>query len=189
MGKLEDANKEKVRDAAAIAVVLDTFPFTFSKNPGMISFLKAILGVGQSLPLDVEFNVEELLSSNVSIKNTIKLMAKTYREEFSIFSNDVCDIGGALSTDGLPLSVTGDKYYDFNLHFFNIKNTSFATAPSAKLQTRLLFIKRHNGPSTAAALRELFDGCVKKNTGKSLDDFTKKNEVGNQLCKQYGFYC
>lgn len=133
MVKIEDACKEKVRDAAMKAVVLDTLSFTFAKGKRMLAFANDMLEVGQSLPPDIEFNIEDLVSSNVSIKNAVSRLARYYRNEFSDKAKAIYDIGGAVTTDGMTLSATGDKYYDFNMKYFQISSTSFATYPSTQL--------------------------------------------------------
>ena len=174
MGNIEDSYKAKVRDAAARCAVLDTLPFTFTSKPGMIEFTKAVLEVGQCLPPDVQFNVRDLLPSNVTIKNAVSRMARSFRGDLSKDAKKLAGVGGAITTDGMTLQSTGDKYYDFNVHYFNVTKTSFATAPSTKLMVRLLFLKRHNGSSTATALRTLFDDCVKENLGIELDELTAR---------------
>lgn len=110
MGKLEDAFRENLRDTTPKSAPLDTLLFTFAKKKGIIRFAKSILEVGQSLPLDIEFNIEDLISQNVSIKNAVSRLAKSYSNQVDDTERALCDIGGAVENDSMTLYEMGDKY-------------------------------------------------------------------------------
>lgn len=56
-------------------------------------------------------------------------------------NSDICD---AVTTDGMTLASTLNKYYDFNIHYYIVSTTSFATSPISNLTTQLLCLERHN---------------------------------------------
>lgn len=101
-------------------------------------------------------------------------MARPSHLKFTEEERKARNMGWAIKTEGMKLGSTVDKYYDFNLHYFNMSTMSYATSPTTELMVCLLFMKRHNGPSTETVLRILFDYCVKDNFVIELDDFTAR---------------
>lgn len=140
----------------------------------MLEFSKDMLDVGKCLPADKIFNVKDLLPSNVTIKSAISRIARTFHLEFSNKVNQARDMGGSITTAAMTLGSTCYKYYEFNLNYFNVSTTLFATSPTKKLMVLPLLLKMRNGPSTSTLLRTLFDDCVKENVAMQLDYFTAR---------------
>lgn len=91
---------------------------------------KDILEVVQCLPSDVQINVKEFLPSNVTVNNTVSRLARRFSSEIANEATHIMAIRGAIKTDGMTFSSTGDKYNDFNVHYFKLSLTSFATSPT-----------------------------------------------------------
>ena len=157
-----------------MGIVRDYMPFTFAKNKCMLAFAKSILEVGKCLPPDFQYNIEELMSSNNTIKSFVGIFARSIRSILSMEPTEIMNLGGAITTNGMTLSVTGDKYYDFNIHYFKLRVSHFNTKFHAELRSRMIVVIRYNGSSTATVLRSLFESCFKQTIGLELDNFTKQ---------------
>lgn len=71
----------------------------------------------------------------------------------------------------MTLSATGDKYYDFNVHYFRLSSTSFSTTTITTFINRMVFVQVHICPSISSALRSVFDDHIRENIGIKLDEF------------------
>lgn len=80
-----------------------------------------------------------------NVRDTIKKMAHDVRTELKNGGlQKLCELGCAITCDGVKIEETGRKYYDFILHFIiDVQNEQSVTkSTSCRIATRLLFIVR-----------------------------------------------
>lgn len=63
---------------------------------------------------------------------------------------------------------TGQKYYDFEFHYFSVQPNAFGEL-SVNLTSRVLIFKCHNGSGTEEALQQHFSDCVSDSANTSFE--------------------
>ena len=75
--------RKNISDAAALAVVLDTRPLSFTENKeGIAALLRAVFEAGQSMPCGVKVDPKSYTPSRTAIMNSLREMAKSFRDHF-----------------------------------------------------------------------------------------------------------
>lgn len=76
-----------------------------------------------------------------------------------------------MTTDGMTLAATREKYYDFFLHYFDVSTSYFASSPVLNYKQEF-FMQRYNGPATAGAIQTMFSATLTHCFNCDLDSFT-----------------
>lgn len=122
VAKASLVQKRAVIDAAAYAVAggLLLLGFGYQKK-GMVRFAKALVQIGQSIPVTATSDVVDLLPTPKAVSDSVKRIASTEQEYFRAEEfSAVINLGGGVTSDWLKQNTKGKKFYDFNLHYFQL---------------------------------------------------------------------
>lgn len=100
----------------------------------MLGLARALIEVGQSIHVTRKVDVEQALPCATAVREGILDLARVKREKYNKDLADVVRVGGGITCDGLKNELTGDKFYDFVLHYIEISpHPHFLSMSSWKL--------------------------------------------------------
>ncbi len=92
--------------------------FTESTHAGMSKLLISVFKAGQSVPLDVKMDPESYMPSLTVVTMSLEKLARQYQHQLrDKLRNSILSIGGAISINGVNITVQGKLYYDMTLHY------------------------------------------------------------------------
>jgi len=164
--------RRNITDAAALAVILDIRPLSFTDNQaGIAAFATQVFKAGQSVPSGIKINPKSYLPSRGAVVDALTRIGKELRIKYSkTLSDRLKRLGGAVSVDGVSLKIQNRHYYDFTMHHMDVTTPR---APHAKPKfgiktSTILFIE---GPSIASAdnIRDILDQNLRTEYGITFD--------------------
>ena len=115
---------EKVAQAAELAVCLGIRPLGFCDGSvEMKNFAQTIFEMTQTVPANKKIDPKSYLPGRNAVTSAVRETSDSLRHKFiTDRRNGLLRFGGAVTVDGVHLNVQGKHFYDFKLHFLEVKD-------------------------------------------------------------------
>ncbi len=116
---------KEIAESVAYAVALDSRPMGFaeSSHARKSKLLTSVFKAGQGVPLDVKIDPKSHIQSRKAVTMSLGKLVKQYQHEFQEkLDNRVLSIGGAISIEGVNITVQGRHYYDVKFIICNMND-------------------------------------------------------------------
>lgn len=165
--------KSRMAESAGVATALGHLPISFTeKKVGMKLFAQTLLDIGKTVPADKIIKADDVLPCAAAVRNSIQKKACELRTSFrENHLERVMELGGGATSDGLKEKMSGRKFYDMVLHYFDFGKPHPLTGEvSIEMKSRVMFLMEHTEAETAVALRASFDTWLQEHHGVTLDE-------------------
>lgn len=133
---------------------------------------RVLIEVAQTIPLSVKMYLTKEPTSATDVQKGIQRIAKGKREDYCKVLDEVLMVDGGIKCDGLKNEMTADRYYEFILHYVQVKRSPyFSFIFNSELKLKVLVMNYFNGAEDTESLRELMNAKLEDSVGKKLGEF------------------
>ena len=170
------AAKSKIVHAAVYAVSLDIRPLSFCDGHEVTRmFAKSIFEMGQSIFANESIDPSGYLPGRTAVTNAVHDISNNLRTKFVAEKKyGRLQFGGAVTVDGVPLKLKGKQYYDFTLHFLEVKENGPFSDVSFFLRNVTLLLIESPAVASACNIRKALDDALLQKYNTLLNTFLKR---------------
>ena len=167
------AARNRVANAAALAVVVDIQPLSFCDGHArMRSFAKTIFELGQKVPANELIDPKSYLPGRTAVTTAVKELRDESRQNFiAQMHSGKLRYGGAATIDGVHLNLHGRHYYDFTLHSMHFREKGPFSGVQFEIKTVPLLLVEGPDPPTAKNIRTRLNSALLENYEIPLERF------------------